>query len=182
MIKVNLLEQKREQRQKKATPKFLVHWAMITGGCFLLVALVYGGMEWHLSNLLDEKKRNEQEIASLKKKIEEAQQFEKLNKEIEQRVQVIKTLRKNQAAPVRLLDEMSSILTGVEGVWLTGLSYKGEDAALDGFSFTNEALVSFVDGLKKSPRISDVNLLESSRAAQEGVTVYKFKLNCKFRL
>lgn len=182
MIKINLLELKREVKQKKAPPKFLITWAMITGACFLLVAFAYGGMEWHLSSLQDEKKKNEQEIASLKKKIEEAERFEKLNKDIESRVQVIENLRKNQVAPVRLLDEVSSILTATEAVWLSALSYKDGAVLFDGFAFTNEALVSFVDGLKKSQRMSDVNLIESSRSVQEGMTVYKFKLNCKFRL
>jgi type IV pilus assembly protein PilN len=155
---------------------------MITGVCFLIAALAYFGMEWNLSSLGDEKKRNEQEIASLKTKIDEVQRYETLNKDIEQRVRVIESLRKNQAAPVRLLDEVGSILNAIEGVWLTSMSYKSEDVTLDGYAFTNEALVSFVDGLKKSPRMTDVTLVESSRATQDAITVYKFKLNCKFRL
>lgn len=181
MIKINLIERKREQQQKKAPPKFLITWALITGACFLVTALAYFGMEWHLSSLADEKKKNEQEIASLKKKIEEVQRYEKLNKDIEQKVALIENLRASQAAPVKLLDEMSTILTATEGVWLASLNYSGDAVNLDGSAFSNEALVSFVDRLKSSPKMADVTLIESNRASQDKVTVYKFKLQFKFK-
>lgn len=182
MIKINLLELKREVKQKKKLPKFLVTWGAITGTCLLLAALGYFGMEWHLSNMKAEKKQNEQEIASLKKKIDEVQKFERMNKDFEQKVTLIENLRKNQSAPVMLLDELSTILTTADGVWLTSLNYSGDAVTTDGFSYSNETLVTFVDALKKSPKVTDVNLVESNRTTQDSVTVYKFKLTCRFKV
>ncbi|HSW64896.1 MAG TPA: PilN domain-containing protein [Dissulfurispiraceae bacterium] len=183
MIKINLLEKTKEQKtQKTATPKFLVTLGLVTGGVLALAVAAVFGMSWHVSSLKDQSEANKKQIAQLKQKITEVQRYEKINKEVEQRVNLVDGLRKNQAAPVRLLDEVSSILTSAEGVWLTTLSYKADSVSAEGFSFTNENLVSFVDGLKRSPKISDVYLEESSRATQDKMPVYKFKLRCNFRI
>ncbi len=43
MIKINLLELKREVKQKKKLPKFLVTWGAITGDvCFLPLSAISG--------------------------------------------------------------------------------------------------------------------------------------------
>ena len=181
MIKINLLERKKEQKEKKAAPKFLVNLGLVTGLALVAGIVAVLGMSWHISSLKDQSEANKKEIAQLKQKITEVQRYEKMNKEIEQNVNLIKGLRKDQAAPVKLLDEMSSILTSSEGVWLSNMSYRGGSIDMDGFSFTNENLVSFVDALKKSALFADVYLQESSRATQDKVPVYKFELNCKFR-
>jgi type IV pilus assembly protein PilN len=184
MIRINLLvvEQEKKVKEKKPIPKFLIMWVVLTTISAAVAFAAYMGLDWHITNLNAEKTRNDQEIAVLKKKIEEVQRFEQLNKEFEQKVSLIENLRKNQAAPVLLLDELSTILTANDGVWLTSLNYSVEVVSLDGFSYSNETLVSFVDALKKSPHVTDVNLAESNRTIQDNVTVYKFKLTYRFKV
>jgi len=183
MIKINLLEkQQGVQQQKQEVPKFLKKLAAVTGAVLVLAVAAVLGMFWHVSGLKDQSEANKKEIAQLQQKITEVQRYEQMNKDFEQKVGLIEGLRKTQSAPVKLLDEMSSVLTNADGVWLTALSYRGETVNAEGFAFSNENLVSFVDSLKKSPRASDVYLEESSRTMQDRVSVYKFKLNCKFRI
>ncbi len=182
MIKINLLERKNEQKEKTSAPKFLVNLGVLTGLVCAVAVVAVLGILWHVSSLKDQSESNKKEIAQLKQKIAEVQRYEKMNKEFEQNVNLIEGLRKNQAWPVKLLDEVSSLITSAEGVWLTGMSYRGGAIEMEGFSFTNESLVSFVDRLKTSAIIADVDLKESIRAAQDKVPVYKFKLNCKFRM
>ncbi len=119
-------------------------------------------------------------MASLSKKIAEIKKFEKLNKELEQRSTLIETLRKNQAIPVRILDEVSSVIP--EGVWLNSLAYKENGVSMEGFAFTNIDIVSYIDNLKRLGSVSDVYLEESRESEVEKVKVYKFKLSFKVRV
>ncbi len=182
MIKINLLEKKNQQKERTSAPKFLVNLGLLTGIVLALAVVAVLGILWHISSLKDQSESNKKEIAQLKQKITEVQRYEKMNKEFEQNVSLIEGLRKNQAVPVKLLDEMSSLLTSAEGVWLASMSYRGGAIEMEGLSFTNESLVSFVDMLKKSALVAEVDLKESVRAVQDKVPVYKFKLNCKFRM
>ena len=85
----------------------------------------------------------------------------------------------NQAGPVRLLDVISSLLP--KGVGLTALSQKGEDVDIEGTAFTNNELVGFIDRLKASSLFNEVFLVVSEQGKLEGVEIYKYKLQLKFK-
>ena len=177
MIKINLLA--RRKKKPKPVPAFLS-----AGGVLLVLAVIVTFyfnyfMKGKLESLAQQKSDNERKIELLKSKIEEVKNYEQLNKTFTQRKQIIEELRQNQALPVKVLDEISIRLT--EGIWLSGLDITGNDIRMDGFGYTNDNVVGFVQNLKDSPLFTGVYLEGTTKSSQEGVDVYHFSLTMKVK-
>ncbi|MFO0751763.1 MAG: PilN domain-containing protein [Thermodesulfovibrionales bacterium] len=174
MIRINLLVEKRKKKKAAAPSRLLVLLAVVVAGALLSMGSATVLLKTAVSRLTAESEQNAATLAGLSKKIGEIKKCEKMNKELEQRSGIIEVLRKNQSVPVRILDEVSSVLT--DGVWLSSLSYKDNAVALEGHTFTNSDLVAYVNNLKRLTSIFDVYLEESREAEVEKIRVYRFKL------
>lgn len=181
MIKINLLVEKKKGKKKPRGPaNFLIPIAIVSGVAVLLMSAVALLFVLQISQLKQQRDANKGALEKLAVKINEVKKFEQLNKDLEQRAAVIEMLKKNQAVPVMILDEVGSIMP--EGIWLSSLAYKDNGVSLEGFAFTNIDIVSYIDNLKKSGSFSDVYLNESTEAEVEKVKVYKFKLNFRVKV
>ncbi|HXX81715.1 MAG TPA: PilN domain-containing protein [Thermodesulfovibrionales bacterium] len=178
MIRVNLLPVKRKKKAKPV-PAFMVTIVLIT--VLVICALAY--LFYYYNSALQATQNrfdsNTKKIAELKDKIKEVDNFEKLNKTIEDRTKIIEQLRKNQNIPVMMLDEISRNLP--KGVWLNSMAVAGAGSNVDieGYAFTNADVVAFVDNLKSSKLLTEIYLQESKQAEIEKITLYQFKLTCK---
>lgn len=178
MIKINLIPVKRKKKPKPI-PMFIV-W-----GVLLLILSGIGAaytsyyLKDKIKNLELQKASNEAKIATLKDRIKEVSNFEKLNKTFTEKKQVIETLRANQSIPVKLLSEFNKYMT--EGVWFNNLSVSGSIIQIEGAGFSNSDIVSFIQNLKNSAMLSDSVLEETRMAKQDGVDVYTFKLTIKMK-
>jgi type IV pilus assembly protein PilN len=180
MIKINLLPAKRKPA-KKLTP---LQQQMIIGGIILVVEIMVLGFWWWdmrltIDDLKGKKAEAEATIARQENMLKEVKNVEEEERKVKEKIDVIRKLEANQTGPVRLLDEVSKLLP--KGVGLTALSEKAGQVDIEGTAFTNNDLVSFVDNLKASPLFSDVFLLVSEQAKLEGVDIYKYKLQFKFK-
>ena len=178
MIRVNLLPVKRKKKAKPL-PSFVIATTLIT--VLVICALAYL-FYYYTSTLQDTKNRfdaNTKRIAELKEKIKEVDNFEKLNKTIEDRTKIIEQLRKNQSIPVMMLDEISRNLP--KGVWLSSMAVTGagSSVSIDGYAFTNADVVAYVDNLKNSKLLTEIYLQESRQAEIEKIPLYQFKLTFK---
>ncbi|MBA4348815.1 MAG: hypothetical protein C0415_02360 [Thermodesulfovibrio sp.] len=184
MIKINLLPEEKKKRKKKKEakpyPKILVTIGSVTLFTFLLAGAGVYLLKLNISQLTKQTESNKAAIANLKKKTEEVKKYEKLNKDFEQRNNLIESLRKNQSVPVRILDDVSAMIP--EGVWLNSMNYKDKDVVIEGHAFTNIDVVAYVANLKRSVNITDLNLDESRQTEVEKVSVYKFKLSFKVKV
>jgi type IV pilus assembly protein PilN len=150
-----------------------------------IAALVVSGagtvwVKSKVAQLREQGEANESVIGTLKKKIDEMNKFDKLNKELEQRSTLIEVLRKNQSVPVRVLDEVGQRIP--DGVWLSALFFKDNTVRLEGTAFTNIDIVSFMDNLKRSADLADVYLEESREGEVDKVKVYRFKAHFKVKV
>ncbi len=179
MIRINLLAQKKKKRVK-GPASFLATIIITSGAALILMGLVTFVLKSSVSKLKEQSESNKAKLAELNKKINEVKKYEKLNKEIEQRNALIETLRKNQAVPVRILNDVSMAMP--EGIWLASMTYKDNGVGLEGYAFTNIDIVSYVENLKKSANFIDVYLEESKQVEFEKVQVYRFKLNFKVKV
>jgi len=179
MIRINLLAEKKKKKIK-GPASFLVTIGIASGAAFLVMGLITFVLTSMASNLRKQSESNKAKLTELTRKINEVKKYEKLNKEIEQRNALIETLRKNQAVPVRILDNVSTAIP--EGIWLASMTYKDNGVALEGYAFTNIDIVSYVENLKKSANLTDVYLEESKQVEVEKVQVYRFKLNFKVKV
>jgi type IV pilus assembly protein PilN len=124
-------------------------------------------------------KTNENKVVELKQKIKEVENFEQLNKTIEQRNGIIEQLRKNQSMPVRLLDEANNLLPS--GVWLDKMAVSGENVSMEGYAFANSDIVTYIDNIKNSQIFTEVYLQESKSTTIENTLLYMFKLTFKIK-
>ncbi len=191
MIRINLLAERKQKDkkqkkeaavvmvEKRKAPAFLtILLAGIIGTC-LVVGLAYFLLQMNIDSLKTEYQENNARIADMKKKIDEVKKYEALNKAIDAKSNLIKTLKKSQSVPARLLDDVSKLLPG--DTWLTSFSYSSPTAVIEGVAFTNNDVVAFIENLKKAADYAEVYLEESKQGTIDKVEVYTFKLNFKTR-
>ena len=190
MIRINLLEERQEKKQKKAEsvlvvekkrriPAFAVTLLIVIFSALFVMALAYFLLMMNLDDLKDEYQKNAAQMVDLKKKIDEVKKYEELNKVIQQKTTLIETLKKNQSAPARLLDDISKLIPGE--TWITSVTFNNPQIIVEGVSFSNNDVVAFIDSLKRSPDYIDVYLEETKQGNMENLEVYQFKLNFKVR-
>jgi len=178
MIKVNLHLVKKKKKQKPI-PAFLISTIFITlAVCAILAYLIF-----FFSGRVAEKqatvKANEAKIAELKQRLKDVEDYEKFNANFQKQKDIIETLSKNKALPVKILDQTSSLLP--VGVWLTSMEIKGDNINLGCTAFTNTDVVNYVDNLKNSKFFTDVYLQESVQVQLAGNSLYNFRLTYKVK-
>ncbi len=179
MIRINLLPVKRKKKAQPLPP-FFIQGAIILG----VIILVLGILTFHLggkvSDMKNEKAAKEQKLVKLKEQLKEVENYERDNEAYKEKNKIIERLKKNQNVPLRLLDEVSARLP--KGVWLTALTDKSGDIDIKGYAFTNSDLVSYVQNLKGSKYLTDVELLESRKATLGDVSTYQFRLTFRIKV
>ena len=144
MIKINLLPAKKKKRAKPV-PSFVIATIGLTlAVCVLMAYLVYS-----FNSTVTAKKnqiaKNEKTLAALKEKIKAVNDYEKRNATYKQRKQIIEQLGRNKTLPVKVVDQVSALLT--PGVWLTSLGLSGQNVNLSCMAFTNTDVVDYVNNL-----------------------------------
>lgn len=180
MIRINLLSEKKKKKKLTGAQQLLVTSAIIAAVSLVLIITTLFYLKYKVSQLKEKAESNKVVIADLNRKISEVKKLEQLNAEIQEKTRIIEILRKNQLAPVIVMDEVSRLLP--HGVWLNSLIYKDGAVSLEGHAFSNIEIVSYVEKLKKSYYFSDVYLEESRQVEEEKVFVYKFKLNFRMKI
>jgi type IV pilus assembly protein PilN len=178
MIKVNLLPVKRKKKAKPI-PSFLIMTALVTIGACLVLAYLTFFFSSRLSAKKDQFAKNEMKIAELKEKIKAVEDYEQRNKVFKERNDIIEQLSKNKSVPVKILDEISTLLPN--GVWIQAMSVSGGNINMEGYGFSNTDIVSYVDNIKNSGMFADVYLQESKSTEVEKIPLYAFKLTFKLK-
>jgi type IV pilus assembly protein PilN len=177
LIKINLLP---VARAAKAAPLNEIHLQVVSALAAILVLVAVCGYRWQMLTdqvtqqtvLRDTKKK---ELEDLKKKVAEVQSYEANKKLLENKNRVIEQLRKNQGGPVRLLDNVSESLDPLK-LWLTSLEDGGAQITIDGRAVSTDDVVEFVKNLQRSNYFASVLLEEQRQGAEEGLSLYQFRL------
>jgi len=178
MIKVNLLPVKKRKKQKPV-PVFIISMIGITLAAAAILAYLIFFFNARVTERQAKVRDNEAKISELKRKLKDVEDYEKRNAMFQKRKEIIETLGKNKSLPVKILDEISKLLS--PGVWLTSMDVKGDNISLNCTAFSNSDVVNFVDSLKNSKLFADVYLVESVQAQKEGSSLYNFKLTFKVK-
>jgi type IV pilus assembly protein PilN len=178
MIKINLLPSKKKKKAK-AVPSFVIASIGVTlAVCVLLAYLAYS-----VNSTVTAKKNkvaeNEKTLAKLTEKIKAVNDYEKRNATYKQRKEIIEQLGRNKTLPVKVIDQVSSLLP--PGVWLTSMGLTGLSVNLSCMAFTNTDVVNYVNNLKNAQLFSDVFLQESVQNQVSGFSVYSFRLTFKVK-
>jgi type IV pilus assembly protein PilN len=180
MIKINLLPTKKKP-PKKVTE---LQQQLILGS--LILALLGLGMWFYYQKLNSEINRQIKSKAEAEAKIreqdnmlKEVKTVEEERKKVTEKIGIIEQLKKNQGMLVHLLDDVSRALP--QGVNITALNENNRQINLEGTAFTNNDIVKFVDNLKDTRSLNDVFLQETVQTVQEGVQIYRYRLQFTFK-
>jgi type IV pilus assembly protein PilN len=183
MIKVNLVGAGRK-KTSKAGAKLAMPTSVMP---FLLAAIVLGaagGGYWWYSSLsnqladLDSKiTQAEAQKAALDNVIKQDAIYEARKKALENRVQIIQDLQRNQVSPVMALDALSEAVDKTEYVWLSSLDQNNAIFNMSGQGTSYEAVATFITNLEASGYFRNVDVPNVQEA---GTNTFTFTLKCEF--
>lgn len=190
MIRINLLAADREKQPRKAASLGFDIGQKVTLVCSLILVATALGVGWwwwmldrESARLTSEIAAAERETARLKTILTQVAQFESQKQQLQQRVSLIEELRKGQAGPVHLVDQLSRAMP--EMLWLTSLSQDGGEVTVDGRCTTLTALSDFVGNLERSGYFRrPVEILDSQveQVTGSSAELIKFQLKATFAL
>jgi type IV pilus assembly protein PilN len=151
MIRINLLAVERARAKK---PRLTISPAQrVTIGASLILIATVLGISWWFMSLRQRSAQVDIEIAAaesetlkLRTVLAQVQKFESRRAQLTQRVTLIEQLRRGQAAPVHVLDEISKSLP--ERLWLVELKQQGADFTMAGFAGSMPTVADFVANLE----------------------------------
>jgi len=179
MIKINLLLARKEKR-KAALGKELI--VLIVSVVLLLGTLAF--IQWELT------KRKEDTYAQIAKTKNDIAYYKSLTTEVEKkkeeqrmlqnRLDIINSLRKQKASPAKVLDELS--IDKPEKLQLESLKKEGAKLGMEGIALDDETIANFMTSLRKSKLFKNVDLIVDEQVEQSNMKFKKFILSCEIIL
>jgi type IV pilus assembly protein PilN len=176
MIKINLILARKEKKKGGMKKEFIV---LILSIVFLLAVFIF--IQWGLN------KKIEDTLAQNAKKREEINKYKSLTAEVEKkkqeqrmlqnRLDVINSLRKDKARAARVLDELS--IHKPEKLQLESLKKEGAKLGIEGVAMDDETIANFMTSLRKSKLFKSVDLIVSQQIVESKMKVKKFVLSCE---
>lgn len=120
----------------------------------------------------------------------ELQQYEKINKDIEEmkkkldtlnkKMAVIRELDTNRYEPVRLMDTLSQVIVE-KRMWYTALDIKSDLINISGIAMDDKTVADFMLRLEGSGWFSAVNLKTLKQIEVQKTTLKSFEISCQKR-
>ena len=176
MLRINLLPVRQLKRRAKARNQIV---SMIIAWCCLLIFLGIIGL-WQagkVSSLEGQIVQLNQQKDAFKPILADIEKVKQQKEEIERKTAIIKTLRKESSITVRVLDEVAKNVDN-KRLWLESLDQSGPVLSLTGVALDNETVAQFMDKLKASDFIIDVNLTSSSLKVVAERNLKSFVMTC----
>lgn len=176
MLRINLLPVRQLKRRAKARNQIV---SMIIAWCCLLIFLGIIGL-WQagkVSSLEGQIVQLNQQKDAFKPILADIEKVKQQKEEIERKTAIIKTLRKESSITVRVLDEVAKNVDN-KRLWLESLDQSGPVLSLTGVALDNETVAQFMDKLKASAFITDVNLTSSSLKVVAERNLKSFVMTC----
>ena len=185
MIKINLLAERRaakaKAKSKAATPLNLEVGGsqnLLLAGIMVVGLLVSGFWWWarvsELNRVRQEKVTAEAELKRLEEVRKKAEAFKTQKELLERKINLITELKKKQAVPVHILDQVSRNLP--DFMWLESLTANANAISIVGKATTYNAVSNFYNNLTGSRYFNNV-VLGTITAIPVVVT---FSVTCQF--
>ncbi len=184
MIKINLLAEKGETKKAKSSPSSIQTEGMgssqnlLLMGLLVVGVLISGGWWWSLNSTTTQL-RNDIEVADAElERLSEVRrkrdEYTRQKELLERKIELITNLKKQQAAPVHILDQISKNLP--DFLWLESMTSTANAISVSGKATTYNAVSNFYGNLNDSGHFLDVTLGRTFEVP-EGVS---FSLTCRF--
>lgn len=178
MIRINLLPGPRAKAvQKQQNLRTEVSVGL---GVLVLTLGICLYFSWSLDRDIEsrqfEKQEKEKQLALLKDKVKQVQDFEARKKLLEDKNRIIEQLQLSRSGPVRILDYVSQSLDPLR-LWLVRLNVKGQEVEVEGRAWTNDDVVEFVNNLRHTEYFTNIRLIETRSGTEGKLNVYQFRVN-----
>jgi len=130
-----------------------------------------------ISSLEENITKQQNELDRLNKIIRDIDTFKRDKALLEKKIAIINTLEENRLAPVRMLDELTTMVP-VKDVWLERLSEKGTGITIEGMARNNIAVAHFMKNLAGSTFIKSVDLVSTKEKEVSGIKLQQFIISC----
>ncbi len=176
MIKVNLLLARKEKKKAGLKKEFIV---LILSVVLLVTVFVFiqWGLNKKIEDTLAQNAQKKQEIAKYKSLTAEVEKKKQEQKMLQNRLDVINSLRKDKAKAAMVLDQLS--IDKPEKLQLESLKKDGAKLAIEGMALDDETIANFMTNLRKSKLFKNVDLIVSEQVEQNKMKVKKFVLSCE---
>ena len=179
MIKINLLFARKEKKKVGLRKEFVV---LILSVILLLVVLVL--VQWRSGkereDILTQISNAKKEIAYYKSLTTEVNKAKEAQKTLQDKLNIINSLRKEKGSPARVLDELS--IDKPEKIHLESLKKEGSRLGIEGIALDDETIANFMTNLRKSKLFNNVDLIVSEQVEQSKIKLKKFILSCEIIL
>jgi len=176
MIKINLLLARKEKKKIGVKKEIMIFIIAI-----LLLGVCLGGVQWKKANERENKlfqiAETKKEIAYHKSLTTEVNKAKEAQKILQDKLNVINTLRKEKSSPARVLDELST--QKPERVQFESLKKQGLRLGIEGIALDDETVANFMTNLRNSKLFRNVDLIVSEQVEQRKLKLKKFTLSCE---
>jgi Tfp pilus assembly protein PilN len=192
MIRINLSSlapAKTKRGKRAATPTIsmpgegpnlvvlLVIAVLVTIGICFGLQYQLGQKKDHLEKELRQAVAENQRLAEVKAKYEASK---KKADAFERRVRVIDELKKNQNAPVEMLNLVADTVNKTDAVWLNSMTSDGRSLDFIGMALSADAVADLMANLRKTGAFKTVEIKETSQdATVKELQAFKFELICE---
>jgi len=176
MIRINLLPVKAAQKKEMLKGQLLVlvlALVVTLGVCGAAYMYVVGEVEAMQAKI----ESKQADIAKLQKAIKEVKDFEKRQKDLRAKLNVLDKLKTAKTGPVYLLDELYKAMP--DKLWLNKFNEGGGSARVSGVGSSEEVVALFLRNLENSPVFNNVELKTTKQAVVDNIKVQQFDLSCR---
>jgi len=176
MIKINLLLARKEKKRGGLKKEFIV---LILSVVLLLAAFIFvqWGLNKKIEDTLAENAKKKDEIAKYKSLTTEVEKKKEEQRMLQNRLDIIDSLRKDKARAAKVLDELS--IDKPEKLQLESLKKEGTKLGIEGVALDDETIANFMTSLRKSRLFKNVELIVSEQVEQSKMKLKKFVLSCE---
>jgi len=179
MIKINLIQKRKEKKKVGIRKEFIVFFLSI-----VLLFTVFALIQWkngkEKEEILSEISKTKKEIDHYKSQIAEINKAKETQKIYQNKLNVINSLRKQKSTPAKVLDEIS--MSKLEKIQLESLKKTGSKLEINGVALDDETVANFMTRLRKSKIFKNIDLIVSEQIEQNKIKMKRFVLSCEIFL
>jgi type IV pilus assembly protein PilN len=176
MIRINLLPV-RAAKKREFGRQQLVLFVLLLVLAGIGNFFVYNRFESELRSLDKQIATTKQEIAQLEKTIGEVKSIKEDKKALEDKLKILDTLKKGRTGPVKVLDELATIIPAK--VWLADFTEQNGGVSMTGAASSYEDLSTFSKKLKGSTHFTNITI-KTARQRADGTVDWVITCNANY--
>jgi type IV pilus assembly protein PilN len=176
MIKINLLLARKEKK-KVGMKKEMVILILSLAFLFLLLMVIQWKIDKEKEDTLRQISETRKEINYYKSLTTEVTKAKEAQKILQDKLNLINSLRKEKTSPARVLDELS--IDRPEKIQFESLKKEGSRLGIEGIALDDETVANFMTNLRKSKLFKNVDLIVTEQIELSKIKLKKFVLSCE---